>query len=79
MATVTIHMAKTHLSQLLARVEREEEIALARGKHPVARLVPFRPPAAKRQFGALARLVSVAPGFFEPLAVDELAAGEGSA
>jgi antitoxin (DNA-binding transcriptional repressor) of toxin-antitoxin stability system len=48
MATVTIHMAKTHVSQLLARVERGEEIALARGKHPVARLVPFRPPASSR-------------------------------
>jgi prevent-host-death family protein len=53
METVTIHAAKTHLSQLLARVERGEEIILARGKHPVARLVPYRPTAAKRQFGAL--------------------------
>jgi prevent-host-death family protein len=34
MPTVTIHAAKTNLSQLLARVEAGEEIILARGKHP---------------------------------------------
>ena len=50
METVTIHAAKTHLSQLLARVERGEEIILARGKHPVARLVPYRATAATRPF-----------------------------
>jgi prevent-host-death family protein len=46
MATVTIHTAKSTLSQLLACVEAEEEIVLARGKQPVARLVPIAPPAA---------------------------------
>jgi antitoxin (DNA-binding transcriptional repressor) of toxin-antitoxin stability system len=68
LATVTIHMAKTYLSQLLARGEHGEEIVLARGKHPVARPVPFHPPVAKRQFGALRGIVSVGPGFFELLA-----------
>ncbi len=33
---VTVHAAKTHLSQLLARVEAAEEIIIARGKTPVA-------------------------------------------
>jgi prevent-host-death family protein len=77
METVTIHAAKTHLSQLLARVERGEEIILARGKHPVARLVPYRPTAAKRQFGALRGIVSVDREFFEPPPEDELARWEG--
>ena len=40
MTMVTIHTAKTTLSQLLARVEAGEEIILARGKEPVAKLVP---------------------------------------
>ena len=79
METVTIHAAKTHLSQLLARVERGEEIILARGKHPVARLVPYRPAEAKRQFGALRGIVSVGREFFEPLPEDELAGWEGRA
>lgn len=72
METVTIHLAKTHLSQLLARVEAGEAIVLARGKRPIAKLVPYRPPAPKRQFGALRGVVSVGPEFFEQLPVDEL-------
>ena len=53
MTNVTIHAAKTHLSQLLARVEAGEEIVIARGKEPIAKLVPFRPVGSKRRFGAL--------------------------
>ena len=74
MDTVTIHTAKTTLSQLVARVEAGEEIVLARGKHPIAKLVPYRPVAPKRRFGALRGIVSVGPEFFEPLPEDELAA-----
>jgi prevent-host-death family protein len=79
MPVVTIHVAKTHLSQLLARVEAGEEIVLARGRQPIARLVPYHRRAAKRQFGALRDVVSVGPEFFEPLPEDELAAWERSA
>ena len=39
MATFNIHQAKTCLSQLLARVEAGEEIVLARGSRPVAKLI----------------------------------------
>jgi len=76
MKIVTIHAAKTTLSRLLARVEAGEEIVLARGKEPVAKLVPFRPPASKRRFGALRGTVSVGPEFFEPLPAHELDAWE---
>jgi prevent-host-death family protein len=72
METVTIHAAKTTLSQLLARVEAGEEIVLARGKVPIARLVPYQPVKPKRQFGALRGVVSVDQTFFEPLPDDEL-------
>ena len=40
MTTVNIHDAKTHLSQLLARVENGETITIARAGNPVADLVP---------------------------------------
>jgi prevent-host-death family protein len=76
MAIVTIHTAKTTLSQLLARVEAGEEIILARGKEPIAKLVPFQPPASKRQFGAMRGIISVGPEFFEPLPEQELDAWE---
>ena len=37
MDTVNVHEAKTHLSRLLERVERGEEIVIARNGRPVAR------------------------------------------
>jgi prevent-host-death family protein len=76
MEIVTIHTAKTTLSQLLARVEAGEEIVLARGKNPIAKLVPFQPQTAKRRFGTLRGLISVGPEFFETLPEQELAAWE---
>jgi prevent-host-death family protein len=76
METVTIHTAKTTLSQLLARVEAGEEIILARGKEPIAKLVPFQPLRIKRQFGALRGIISIGPEFFEPLPEQELAEWE---
>ncbi len=76
MDVVTIHIAKTKLSQLLARVEAGEEITLARGKQPIAKLVPYHPTPSKRQFGALRGLVTVDPGFFDSLPEDELTAWE---
>jgi antitoxin (DNA-binding transcriptional repressor) of toxin-antitoxin stability system len=78
METVTIHAAKTTLSRLVARVEAGEEIVLARGKRPIAKIVPFHPVSPKRRFGALRGVGSVGPEFFEPLPADELTAWEQS-
>ena len=50
MSTVTIHAAKTNLSKLLAQVEAGEEIVIARGKTPIARLTPVRAPPAVAPF-----------------------------
>lgn len=44
MRLVGIHEAKTHLSRLLRRVAAGEEIVIARGGTPVARLIPVEPP-----------------------------------
>lgn len=41
MVQVGIHEAKTRFSELVARVESGEEIVIARGGKPVARLVPL--------------------------------------
>lgn len=76
MSTVTIHDAKTNLSKLLARVEAGEEIVIARGKTPIARLTPIHPPPASRRFGAFKGVVSVGPEFFEPMTNAELAEWE---
>lgn len=39
MTIVTVHQAKTHLSELIRRVEGGEEIIIARNNKPVVRLV----------------------------------------
>ena len=68
---VNLYEAKTHLSQLIARVEAGEVITIARGKTPVAKLVRIVR-KGKREFGAMRGKFSIGPEFFEPLANDEL-------
>lgn len=68
--------AKTHLSALLAAVERGEEFVIARGDHPAARLVPMEP-RESRELGFVA--YSVPEEFLDPLPDDELSAWEGEA
>jgi prevent-host-death family protein len=64
---INIHEAKTHLSELLQRVMNGEEIIIANAGKPVARLLPFQPEPKPRQPGNDAGLVTIAPGFDEPL------------
>ena len=73
---VTIHAAKTHLSQLIAQVEAGAEIVIARDTTPVAKLVPLERPASKRRIGAMAGKVAVTRAFFEPSPGDELSRWE---
>lgn len=73
--TISIHAAKTHLSRLIARFEAGEEIVIARGRIPVARLVPMKP-RPRRVFGALRDRIALAPQFFEPLPPGELQSWE---
>lgn len=63
--------AKTHLSALLAAVQHGEEIVIARGSKPVARLVAANQ-QTERELGFVA--YSVPADFDEPLPDDELAA-----
>ncbi len=73
MKTVTVHKAKTTLSQLIAAVEAGEEVIILRDKEPVVRLVAVGEPVPTRQFGALSGKVAVTDSFFEALPDDELA------
>lgn len=41
METIGLFEAKTHLSELIARAERGEEVVITRHNKPVARLVPI--------------------------------------
>jgi antitoxin (DNA-binding transcriptional repressor) of toxin-antitoxin stability system len=48
---------------LVARAEAGEEIVLARGKVPIAKIVPHHPVTPKRQFGAFQGKGWVGPEF----------------
>ena len=72
MPTVTIHQAKTNLSKLIERASQGEEIIIARGSKPVARLVPVGVVKGKRQPGSLKGKLEIGPEFFEPLSESEL-------
>lgn len=75
MTEVSVHEAKTHLSRLLRRVAGGEEIVIARGGKPVARLVPLEG-ARQRELGRDRGLLVIAEDFDAPLSEDELAAFE---
>jgi prevent-host-death family protein len=72
MPTVTIHQAKTNLSKLIERAAQGEEIIIARGSNPVAKLVPLGAVKGKRQPGSMKGKLEIGPEFFEPLPEDEL-------
>ena len=76
MKTVTVHRAKTTLSQLIADAESGEEVVISRGDQPVVRLVPVQVAEPRRRFGALAGKLALDAAFFEPLPDDELRAWE---
>ncbi len=80
MDTVNIHEAKTHLSRLLERIARGEEIVIAKAGKPLARLVPYREHRSPRGGGQWKGLVRIREDFDEPLPPEMNAgfSGEGS-
>lgn len=71
---VNVHEAKTHLSRLLEQAHAGQEIILAKGGKPYARLVPLAGTPSGRRPGRLAGRLGDA--FFEPLPESELDAWE---
>jgi prevent-host-death family protein len=73
---VNLYDAKTQLSRLVDRAAAGEEIIIAKGGRPLARLVPLAARTQPRALGLLAGEVWVGPDFDAPLP-DDLAAGFG--
>jgi prevent-host-death family protein len=65
--SVNIHEAKTHFSKLIERVLQGEEITIAKGGRPVARLVPVESTKEHRSPGSARGQVKVAQDFDTPL------------
>ncbi len=66
-ATVGAFEAKTHLSELLARVEEGEQITITKHGRPVARLTPISESSTSRDWSAFwdrvdSRRVALSPG-----------------
>lgn len=62
METVGLFEAKTHLSELIARAERGEEVVITRHNKPVAKIVPIRevsPELYQRRMQAMAELQAI--------------------
>jgi len=76
MTIVTVHQAKTNLSRLIRKASQGEEVIIARGPKPVARLVPVGEVNGKRQPGSLKGKLRVGRKFFEPLPASELSRWE---
>jgi len=72
MTQVTIHEAKTHLSRLLSRVYAGEEVVIAKGRTPIAKLVPWKDPVASRVAGLDRGLIEVPEDFDAPLSPEVL-------
>lgn len=73
MTVVTVHKAKTHLSELMARAEAGEEVVIARGAKPVVRLTPIeRPEPPRAVFGRYKGQFEVTDAFFEPYTDEEM-------
>jgi prevent-host-death family protein len=62
---VNVRGAKTHLSRLLERAARGEEIVIARAGKPIARLVPYVQKRAPRIPGGWEGRVRIADDFNE--------------
>jgi len=64
METIGLFEAKTHLSELVARAERGEEVVITRHNKPVAKLVPVGPlePDARSRRAAVDALLHAAKG-----------------
>jgi prevent-host-death family protein len=70
---VNLHEAKTHLSRLVERAARGEEIIIAKSGKPVAKLVPFDRDLTPRPLDAMRGLIHVPDDFDAPLPPEVLA------
>ena len=78
MESVGLFEAKTHLSELIARAERGEEVIITRHNKPVAKLVPISevsPELYQRRLAALDALQAIGRDMQErggPITVEEI-------
>ena len=71
--TVTPSQVETGLAAILERVQRGEEVIIARDGAPIARIVPaVTSDSGPRPFGTAIGLIELRPGWDDPLTDEEL-------
>lgn len=68
----TIHEAKTNLSKLIQKACDGEEVIIAKGKKPVAKIVPIADAQKERLPGGFEGKVWASDDAFDPLSEEEL-------
>jgi antitoxin (DNA-binding transcriptional repressor) of toxin-antitoxin stability system len=68
--TVNIHMAKTQLSRLIQAAEQGEEVVIARGGQPVAKLIALKSGKVTRKPGTAKGKIKIHDDFDAPLPED---------
>ena len=69
---MNIAEAKARLSELVAAAEKGEEVIIARGGQPVARIIPAAGLKPVFRIGRADGAAGQAPDFLEPMTEDEL-------
>jgi prevent-host-death family protein len=77
MTTINIYEAKTQLSKLVEKAASGQDVIIARGGKPVARLTRLEAPQRKLRFGLLKGKVKIAKDFDAPLPEDLIGQFEG--
>jgi prevent-host-death family protein len=73
-AHFNMHDAKTHLSRIIERVERGEEVVIDRAGSPVARIVPLTRRVNRSSIGSLAGRLDLSGDWDSPRTNSEIAA-----
>ncbi|HTF10688.1 MAG TPA: type II toxin-antitoxin system prevent-host-death family antitoxin [Asanoa sp.] len=72
-----MHDAKTHLSRIIERVQRGEEIIIDRAGTPVAKIIPLRRAVNRTTVGSLAGQINLSDDWDSPETNAEIAADFG--
>jgi antitoxin (DNA-binding transcriptional repressor) of toxin-antitoxin stability system len=78
MTIVNVYDAKTQLSKLIEMAAGGNDVVIARGGKPVARLTRLDAPKRKLKFGVLKGKIKIASDFDAPLPNEVLQQFEGS-
>lgn len=74
MTVYNIHEAKTKFSMLINKTLDGEEVIIAKGGTPVAKLIPYDEESFERKGGQYAGLMTIPDDFDDPLTDEELKA-----